>query len=127
MIATPPPSLAQRIGMHALHGIAWVTLRLSSPMRAARIVRRVGNWLPALKRADARAALSRLGARGTCLTRSLAVAARVPGAKVVIGVARPGTGSVTSSPASSMAHAWVEVEDEPLRASDPAGTVIVTL
>ncbi len=42
-----------------------------------------------------------LEGRGTCLTRALAVASRLPGSEVVLGTDAPGSLDFT-------AHAWVE-------------------
>jgi hypothetical protein len=67
---------------------------------------------------DARVAANSLDRQGTCLSRALAVAARLEGGEVVIGVDARG---------AVMAHAWVEVEGRPLRAEDPRGGEIARL
>lgn len=96
-------------------------LRACSPIRAHALLLRVGAWLPAIRSPDeARAALESISTHGTCLTRSLAVAARAPAADVAIGV-------TPDKKASIFAHAWVEMDGMPLNAGDVSGTVIATL
>jgi hypothetical protein len=51
---------------------------------------------------EARAALTALGKSGTCLSRSLTIAAVLPGSDVVIAFHREG-------PSKRNAHAWVEL------------------
>ena len=85
----------------ALLLMARALLRVTAPSRVHRVLRTVGRFLPA--RTDStevrRAALA-LGGPGSCLSRSLAIAARAPGSEVVIGVTRKESGLE--------AHAWVE-------------------
>ena len=123
MRARETSALAERVRLYAIHGVARVALRWSSPVRAARVVRTLGKWLPPIDRDAACSAVARLDdrGRGTCLTRALAIAARVPGARVAIGVEPP------LMHARGIAHAWVETEEGPLRANDPRGAVIATL
>ena len=90
---------------HLLHAAAWTVMRLFSPQRARRAALRLGAALPALQVEEARRRHAALR-RGTCLSRAIAIAARVPGAEVVIGV-EPG-GPV----ALVRAHAWVMVGQE---------------
>jgi hypothetical protein len=106
----------------AIHVAAWCLLRASrSPLTAQRVLRRAGEWLPTLESPEeARAALRSLLGHGTCLSRSVAVAARAPSADVVIGV----------SPRAGMplhAHAWVEMNGAPIDPSDVSGEVIARL
>jgi hypothetical protein len=85
-----------------------------------RVVRGLARFLPPLAGPEAaREVAESLEGRGTCLTRSLAVAARLPGGRVAIGV--------DPSNVRVLAHAWVEKDGVPLRASDPRGTVIAKL
>jgi len=96
-------------------------LHVCSPLRAHALLVRMGALLPQLRTpAEARQAVQALRGRGTCLSRSLAVAARAPAADVVIGVAPRGH-------APLMAHAWVEMDGAPLDPSDVSGTVIARL
>ena len=103
-----------------LHSMARLLLRFSSPGRAHELLGRVGALLP--PHAD-RGELLRARARlrhGTCLSRSLALAARAPQADLVIGV--------TSGPNSPMsAHAWLELSGEPIDPSDVAGSEIARI
>jgi hypothetical protein len=76
--------------------------------------------LPTLSLDEARLLAGDLDGSGTCLSRALAVASRVNGAKVAIGV-RYAAGAALS------AHAWVVWGGVPLRAADPIGEVIAVL
>jgi hypothetical protein len=106
-------------GLQVLHGIAWIAMHLQKPLAAKRTVDFVGRWMPRFRTVDdARAAANSLDRQGTCLSRALAVAARVEGGEVVIGVDARG---------DVIAHAWVEVEGRPLRAEDPRGGEIARL
>jgi hypothetical protein len=106
----------------ALHTLARILLRVCSPQRTHGILTRVGGALtPHRDRAAVKRARARMQWRGTCLSRALALAARTPGADLVIGVA-PNCGV-----AGLFAHAWVEIEHEPLDPSDRAGTEIARL
>jgi len=108
------------VGTRALHELAYFTLRFSSPLTAARIVRKAARWVTPYKGADeAREAAARLEGRGTCLTRALAVAARLRGAHVVIGI--------DPSTEATLGHAWVELDAHPLREGDPRGATIAVL
>ena len=90
----------------ALHLLARAAVRLQPPLRAKRIVDTLGRVLrPLSGRDEARAHEVMLGLRGTCLTRALAIAARLPGASVVIEAGRRD---------AFWAHAWVEYGGEPL-------------
>jgi hypothetical protein len=94
---------------HGLHLLIRVALRVVSPMRVRHFAERVGSLMPRLSREEARRVGRKLGSRGTCLSRALTVAARVPGAEVVIA----GT-----QDRPFKAHAWVEYAGESL--TDPA-------
>jgi hypothetical protein len=100
---------------------ARVLLRFVPPGRALRRLRTLGKLLPRLDSVeDARAAVSSLRPRGTCLSRSLAIAARAPRAAVVIGVDPSGEECV-------FAHAWLEIDGCPLEPADVAGRVIAKI
>lgn len=104
-----------------LHVFARVVLRLCSPKRAFAIVRTVGGFLPPhIGRTNVLRAGARIRHRGTCLSRALTVAARAPGAELVIGVAPLAADSV-------FAHAWLELEGEPVDPTDVAGSEIARL
>ncbi len=106
------------IGANALNAFAYLALRLAPPIRARAWIARMADLFPRIRSVDeARAMIARLGDRGTCLSRSMAVAARYPGSEVVIGVLQ---GS-SRNPASTRpldAHAWVEVGGVALGESD---------
>ena len=89
-------------------------MRLGSPRSAHRVVRAVGRALPALDASEATRVAAGLAGRGTCLSRALALAARLPGAEVVIGARRPGVDGAFT------AHAWLERDGVAL-ASDAEG------
>lgn len=108
------------VSMMFLHTLAWVALRVGSPRTARKFTARAGRLfspmnLPELRRAD-----RILRSRGTCLSRSLALAARAAEASVVIGVDRRPSARLS-------AHAWVEVGHAPLNVEDRQGTEIVRL
>jgi hypothetical protein len=85
-----------------LCALAYGALRVLGPERARRGVGRLGALLPKLDVEQARRRHASLR-RGTCLSRAIAIAARVPGARVVIGVG-PGV--------PLEAHAWVVAGEE---------------
>jgi hypothetical protein len=91
------------------------------PARAHAILLRIGARLPPIETpAEARRASRFLARFGTCLSRSLAVAARTPTADVVIGVE-------PRKDAPLFAHAWLEMNGVPVDPADVAGTVIARL
>jgi hypothetical protein len=100
---------------------ARLLLRVCSPLDAHALMLRLGRLCPPLRSAEeARGALGSLAGRGTCLSRSLAVAARTEGAVVAIGVDPGGS-------RSRFAHAWVEVDGAPLEQPHPSQPVIARL
>src|SRR5262249_34007260 len=88
--------------------------------RAKVWVRRIAFFCPAIHTVgEAQLLKQRLGGRGTCLSRSLAVSARCPGSQVVLGVVPPG--AERRPPAERRpieAHAWVEIDGVALPESD---------
>jgi hypothetical protein len=91
------------IGDRFVHLVARVALLTRPPLEAKRWVDAVGRWLPPLSPEGAMRVAQSLEGHGTCLTRALAVAARLPGSEVVLGSDGPARGSFT-------AHAWVECD-----------------
>jgi hypothetical protein len=90
----------------AIHLMVRAALRLTSAPRALRYVSRFARRLRPLEDLQqARRFQRALGRSGSCLSRALAVAARVPGAEVVIGVDPWGS-------STTRAHAWVELDGE---------------
>jgi hypothetical protein len=100
---------------------ARLLLRGCSPLTAHAVLMRIGRALPQrLARDDVRRAARELEGRGSCLSRAMAIAARAPFADVVIGVRPEGGGDL-------FAHAWIEMDGEPLDPSHPAGREIARL
>jgi hypothetical protein len=96
-------STRELVSLHAVHGFARLALRFLPPLRAQIAVQRVARLAePFSSVGDARVGVRALGSLGSCLSRSIAVSALLPGSQVVIGVA-PGGESVLR------AHAWVEL------------------
>ncbi len=95
---------------HLLHVFARVAVRAATPLRAMRMVELAGGLLPPLSPLEALRVATELEGRGTCLSRSLAIAARLPFAEVVIG------GSLAPGRPFA-AHAWVEHEGEAISAT----------
>jgi hypothetical protein len=108
------------IATRVLHLVARVAIRSVRPARARAFVAAAARFAPRLDEETARDALASLDGRGTCLSRSLAVAARLDGGQIAIGV-RYGTG------APLRAHAWVVSHGLPLREIDPDGDIIALL
>ncbi len=119
--------------MSGLHVASRLALRLLRPRQAFRVVAALGRLVPSLDRTEAEAYAVNLSGRGSCLSRSVAVAARLPGAKVMIGVAPVGYGAVRAALYGARrgevlkAHAWVEVDGRPLAGQRPLGKVLATL
>jgi hypothetical protein len=110
---------------HLLHAAAWTLLRLLPPRRAFRWTARIAAALPVVREdEDARRIANALDSRGTCLSRSLTVAARLRDAEVVIAV---DASSLTGHGAAFTAHAWVESHGNPLRPSDIVAGEIVRI
>lgn len=110
------------VRLRALHVVARLALRVLPPRRAKEVVYEAARVLPLFSSEDeARVAASALDGHGTCLSRALCVAARLPGASVVIGVGPGGERTMVQ------AHAWVEMRGVPLRESDPRGEEIARL
>lgn len=100
---------------HFLHAVAWGLLRVLPPRSAFRWTARIGRVFPPIRsRATARQMAETLEAHGTCLSRAVTVASRIPDAEVVIGV------DARSLPARApfTAHAWVDLNGTPLREED---------
>jgi hypothetical protein len=99
---------------NVLHTLAFLALHAGSPKWARSWTRGVASFWPVIDSVEgAQAMTRRLGMRGTCLSRSLAVAARCPKSNVVIGVVRAGAANTSGVP-SIHAHAWVEIDSVPL-------------
>jgi hypothetical protein len=112
---------ADRLRDLALLATAHGLLCALKPEQAHALMMRVGAWLPTLTTPeDARCIARSMGRHGSCLGRSIAIAARAPAADVVIGVE-------LRSEDSLFAHAWVEMNGVPIDPSDVAGNVIARL
>jgi Transglutaminase-like superfamily len=109
------------LGDRLIHLVARLALVLGPPARAKRIVDAIACLWPPLSVGEAmRTAQEIESAGGTCLTRALAVAARVPGAHVVLGSDAPGGRPFA-------AHAWVERDGVLISASTPSRYEIARL
>jgi hypothetical protein len=109
------------LSLHALNLTALVALAFLKPKDARGLIGHLGARLPRrLDEGQARDAVGRLKPLGTCLSRSLAIAARLPNAEVVIGVRKEGAGDVR-------AHAWVELDGKPLIADEVVGEELARL
>lgn len=120
-----PEDRATSLASHLIHALAIVGVhtwgrREHGITRVLSIARHVGRLLQPLTPAQAAVAASQLRA-GSCLTRSIAISARLPGSEVVIGVRRG------LQPEAFSAHAWVEHNGVPIRRSDPEGLEITRL
>jgi hypothetical protein len=110
-----------RLGANQLlHLVARITLRTVSPERAKRIVDATAQLMPPLSLSDASVLARTLEGSGTCLTRALTVAARLPGSQVVIGSDGP------AGPAFA-AHAWVERDGQVVGTTTPSRYEIARL
>jgi len=117
------PWLADNI----LNLLAYVSLRVRTPLQAKVDVERVAAIYPQLRTVnEALRVLQRLRHGGSCLSRSLSIAARFPDAQVVIGVMPPairGRPSVGMRRRRVEAHAWVDVRGVILRDDSGSGWV----
>ena len=110
---------------HLLHAMAWGLLKLLPPRKAFRWTARIAAALPTIHEdEEGRRIANALDSRGTCLSRSLTLAARLRDAEVVIGV---DAGSVRGRGAAFSAHAWVETHGIPLRPDDVIAGEIVRI
>jgi hypothetical protein len=103
-----PKPWTDALSTHAVHMVAWLALRLQNPLAARRTTARIGARIrPFENLQEARSAAARLSRSGSCLSRALAIAARLPGSAVVIGVDPRWSSRLA-------AHAWVEFGGEPI-------------
>jgi Transglutaminase-like superfamily len=108
--------------LHALNLAALLALRFLKPKDAYGLIGRIGAKMPRrIDEATARDAVGRLKPLGTCLSRSLAIAARLPNAEVVIGVRKD------QEDGDLRAHAWVEVAGRPLVNAEMVGDELARL
>jgi hypothetical protein len=105
-----------------LHLLARLLLRTVTPLKAHRVLSTVCVLLPKRReREEIRRASARLAARGTCLSRALAVEARAPGVDIVIGVLPP------RSRRAALAHAWLELGGVPIDVGEVVGVEIARM
>jgi hypothetical protein len=99
---------------NSLNVWAYLSLLAVPPMKARHWVGRIALLYRSISSIeDARRMVERLGGRGTCLSRSLAVAARCRGSDVVIGVEKRNfvNGEHLELAGRRIeAHAWVEMD-----------------
>ncbi len=106
---------------HLLHVSTWLVLKTLPWGVAVRLLQRVAraHVLPPFSdTAEARGSHLRLRG-GTCLSRAMTTASRLPGSAVSIGV-RNEAGRIH-------AHAWVTIAGAPLVEASPSGTVITSV
>lgn len=101
---------------HASHVVARIAVALLPPKAALRATASVVRGLPVGAEA-ARHIAGLLEPSGTCLTRAVAIAARLEGAQVALGHLRDAGGQ-------PFGHAWVELDGRPLRSWDAHGEVL---
>jgi hypothetical protein len=94
-----------------LHAVARIAIRLWPPLEAKRRIDSIGSVFTPIT-IDEGSRLFRTLRGGTCLSRALAIASRMPGAEVVIGAT-----STSDSPMS--AHAWIEAGGTPIGLDGP--------
>ena len=105
---------------HAHHGAVWLTVKVAKLEHAKAVARLGARFVPDLDVQTARILFDELRPVGTCLSRSLTIAARLPGAEVAFGF----------DPARApnfRPHAWVVVAGEALVASDACPTTLTTV
>jgi len=91
-----------------LHAFSRVALRLFALQRATAMIESVARLFPPLAGThQAKESLAALGQSGSCLSRSVTIAAMLPGSALVIGGNRAKSGSFH-------AHAWIEVGGDAL-------------
>jgi hypothetical protein len=106
------------MGSHLLHGLVCASVRVLPLPSTLRLMRALGARLPSFTPAECGEVARHLRG-GTCLTRALTLAARTPGAAVVIGG--------TKVHGAFAAHAWVEVEGTTISGHTASDQVLVRL
>ncbi len=105
---------------HAHHGAVWLAVKVAK-LEHAKVVARVGaRFVPALNVQSAQVLFDELRPVGTCLSRSLTIASRLPGAEVAFGF----------DPARApnfRPHAWVVVAGHALVTADACPTTLTTI
>ena len=105
---------------HLHHGAVWFTVKVAKLDHAKAVARAGAALLPPLSMQSARVVFDDLGTVGTCLSRSLTLASRLPNAEVAFGF----------DPARApnfRPHAWVVVDGSALVAHDRCPTVLTTI
>ena len=95
-------------------------LHVMPPSRVLAVLRILSAKAPSLRTSEEARSHAKALRGGSCLARSLAIAARTPTAQIAIGV-EPRRGS------RLFAHAWIEMDGRPIDPSEPAGEVIAHL
>jgi hypothetical protein len=114
-----------------LHLFTRAALRVMGPRAAFELVTRVARPLAPLEPSPA--SLTRLGRQGSCLSRSISLASRMRGARVAVGVKKSGYRAVGATRYglrgrdAIAAHAWIEVNGQPIDEHDQYGKVIAYL
>jgi hypothetical protein len=105
---------------HAHHGAVWLTVKVAKLEHAKAVACLGARVVPALDVQSARVLFDELRPVGTCLSRALTIASRLPGAEVAFGF----------DPARApnfRPHAWVVLEGAPLVPADACPTTLTTV
>ena len=105
---------------HAHHGAVWLAVKVAKLDHARAVACFGARIVPTLDLQSARILFDELRSVGTCLSRSLTIASRLPGAEVAFGF----------DPARAPnfhPHAWVMLEGDPLVPSDACPTTLTTV
>ncbi len=111
-----------------LHLLTRVALHVMNPRDVLALVTHVARSLTPLP--PTASSVTLLGRRGSCLSRSITLAARIPGARVAVGVKKHGYRAVGATRFglrgrdAISAHAWVEVDGHALSQGEEFGKVI---
>ena len=105
---------------HAQHGAVWLAVKVAKLDHAKTVALYTSKILPPLSVESARVHAFELATVGTCLSRALTIASRVPGAEVAFGF------DPARAP-NCRPHAWVVVDGQELVANDGCPTVLTTI
>lgn len=105
---------------HAHHGAVWLTVKVAKLEHAKAVARMGARFVPALDADTARALFDDLRPVGTCLSRALTIASRLPNAEVAFGF------DPRRAP-NFRPHAWVLHAGAELIAGDACPTTLTTI
>ena len=105
---------------HVQHGAIWLTVKVAKLQDARALARATARILPPLSVQSAQDLYGDLSNVGTCLSRALTVASRLPHAEVALGFD-------PSRAPHFRPHAWVIFQGQPLIATDFCPTILSTI